>query len=276
MPSLPSDISIQLFTQAKQLPPTVWRTLQDHPRPANIILPQALKAKEEGSKDAAASNLWIICSTDSNIEFILSVTNGPLGAYPIFIVTTLPFEHLTDEHIRPCIRSLVFALAQAAPTSRVYSIFSVEPVTLIFADEWTQHTGIALADNHVYYAAKISHCTIKTLRPLSVIEAQENVLRPAVREDIEEIGDLCYHFASTSQPFILNKTRAQLEATSLVEKKQVWVHEAKGPEGTKEIASIVAFTRNSDRVAAITKVYTSKRWEHRRYAERLVRKVCEQ
>ncbi|KAG6885038.1 hypothetical protein C0993_006365 [Termitomyces sp. T159_Od127] len=268
MPGLASDISTQVFNQARQLPPEVWKTLQNYPRPANVILPQALEAR---SQDVAES-LWIVCSTKSYIEFILSVTNGPMGAYPVFIVTTLPFELLTDEYIRPCIRSLVVALARAAHTSRVYSIFSVEPVARIFADEWTGHTGIALAENPIYYDARITYCTLRTLQPPPINEAQGCIRRPAVRKDIEEIGELCYQFASTSQPFTLDRDQARFEAALLVEKKQVWVHEAKG---TKEIASIVAFTRNSDRVAAITKVYTSKKWTRQGYAERLVRKVCE-
>ncbi|KAG6872519.1 hypothetical protein C0995_009209 [Termitomyces sp. Mi166 len=276
MPFLPSDISIQVIFHAKQLPPAAWKVLEDHPRPANVILPHALGAKQEIANDAASSNLWIICSTNSKIEFILSVTTGPMGAYPVFIFTSLPFECLAEDYIRPCIQSLVVALAAAAPTARVYSIFSVEPVALIFAEEWTRHTGIDVADNHVYYAAKISYCTIETLQcPSEVEEPREYLLRPAADEDIEGIGELCYFFASDAKPFTLTQAQAELEAVTLVEKNQIWVHEAKGPGGTKEIASIVAFTRNSDRVAAITKVYTNKRWRGQGCAERLVRKVCE-
>lgn len=54
----------------------------------------------------------------------------------------------------------------------------------------------------------------------------------------------------------------------------VWVHEARTPGQAKEIASIVAFTRNSDKVAAITKVCTNPKWRRRGCAERLVRRVC--
>ncbi|KAH0588675.1 hypothetical protein J132_02187 [Termitomyces sp. J132] len=274
MPFLPSDISIQRISDPRKFPQAVWKVLQDNPRAANVILPQALEAKEK-SNSAASSDWWIICSTNSEIEFILSVTDGPLGPHPVFIFTPLPFDHLVDDYIRPCIRHLVVALAATVPTSRVFSIFSVQPVTRIFAEEWTPHTGVGLADNHEYYAAKISYCTIKTLRYSSVDESQKYVLRPAVHEDIEEVGELCYRFASTSEPFTLTEARAQQEAINLVEKGQVWVHEAKKLGGEKEIASIVAFTRNSDRVAAITKVHTKERWLRNGYAKRLVHKVCE-
>ncbi|KAG6853511.1 hypothetical protein C0991_003641 [Blastosporella zonata] len=300
MPALTSDISIEIFEDVKQLPAAAWKVLEDHPRPANIISPQALKARWEGSgpRKDKTTDLWIVCSTDSIIEFILSATEGSMGSYPIFIFTPLPSHCLSDDYIRPCIQSMVVALAAAAPISRVYSIFSLEPVAMIFAKEWTKRTGIELADDPVYYEAKLSYCTIDTLdkRSFTMDASRGYQLRPAVHEDIESIGELCYFFASDSvrllsystifakeltfhvlqQPFTLTKARAELEASILVEKKQVWVHEAKGSGGGKEIASIVAFTRNSDRVATISKVCTNERWQRQGCAERLVRKVCDQ
>ncbi|KAG6910442.1 hypothetical protein DXG01_010797 [Tephrocybe rancida] len=248
MPTLHSDISIASFTDVKNFPDAVWEVLEAHPRPANVILPQALKARAEGQRKAINQSLWIVCSTDSVIEFILSVTEGPMGAYPAFIFTPLPFDRLSDDYIRPSIRSMVVALVTALhTTSRIYSVFSAEPIARIFADEWAKHTGIKA--EQLYYAAKLSYCTIDTLdkRSSTVDMSRGYLLRPAVREDIEAIGELCYFFASESHPFTLTKARARTEASLLVEKKQVWVHEAKGSGGKKEIASIVAFTRNSDR-----------------------------
>jgi predicted GNAT family acetyltransferase len=51
------------------------------------------------------------------------------------------------------------------------------------------------------------------------------------------------------------------------------VHEIK-EGGETDIASIVAATRQSDTVAAITKVYTPEKWSRKGRAERLVRRVC--
>lgn len=65
------------------------------------------------------------------------------------------------------------------------------------------------------------------------------------------------------------------EATLLIEQRQVWVHTIKVHERPEEIASIVAVTRESPSVAAITKVYTNPDWRSRRCAERLVRKVTQ-
>jgi len=41
-----------------------------------------------------------------------------------------------------------------------------------------------------------------------------------------------------------------------------------------EVASIVACTRNTNRVATITKVYTPNEWRNKGCAGRLVRYVC--
>jgi predicted GNAT family acetyltransferase len=73
----------------------------------------------------------------------------------------------------------------------------------------------------------------------------------------------------------LTEERAIEEAALLVQNKQVWVlRVGRVGERNMTIASIVAFTRESDSVTGITKVYTSPKWRSRRCAERLVRSVC--
>jgi predicted GNAT family acetyltransferase len=54
------------------------------------------------------------------------------------------------------------------------------------------------------------------------------------------------------------------------------VHEICLPNQEAEIASIVAVTRTSETVAAITKVYTNRQWRQRGCAERLTRRVCKE
>lgn len=72
----------------------------------------------------------------------------------------------------------------------------------------------------------------------------------------------------------MSPSGAMAEASLLIKKGQVWVHEICAPRQRPEIASIVAVTRTSDTVAGITKVYTNPRWRQRGCAERLVRHVC--
>lgn len=59
----------------------------------------------------------------------------------------------------------------------------------------------------------------------------------------------------------------------LIKHKKVWVHTINQSNRTEDIASIVAVTRESASVSAITKVFTSESWRGRRCAERLVRHV---
>lgn len=59
----------------------------------------------------------------------------------------------------------------------------------------------------------------------------------------------------------------------MIENEQVWVYEIK-EGGETDIASIVAATRQSHTVAAITKVYTPEKWQRKGRAESLVHRFC--
>ncbi|KAG5638442.1 hypothetical protein H0H81_012659 [Sphagnurus paluster] len=279
MPSLASNISTETYDNARSLPTDVWHAIRSNARNANIVLPQTNKAlaDEKSFLDeiicSPIKSLWIVCRSHANVEFVLAVTEGFMGAYPIFIYTTLPFHNLTNEYIYPSIEVLVIALAAAVPRRRVYSIFAVEPIARVFAGEWTRFTGISNYATNPYYAAKISYCTANTLARQQNPPANYN-LRVGVTRDIQGIAELCYLFAKDSPPFCLTKEAALYEATQLVKKSQVWIHEAQ-QLGGGEIACIVAFTRNSETVAAITKVCTNPKWRRRGCAGRLVHKVCD-
>lgn len=72
---------------------------------------------------------------------------------------------------------------------------------------------------------------------------------------------------------MLSEEGAYKEAAYLTANKQLWVHESK-QNGKTSIASIVAVTRETESVSAITKVYTNPEHRRRGCAERLVREVC--
>lgn len=72
---------------------------------------------------------------------------------------------------------------------------------------------------------------------------------------------------------MLSPEGAHEEAKYLIAQRKVWVHTINRPGAPEEIASIVAVTRESADVSAITKVYTNQRWRGKRCAERLVRHV---
>ena len=71
--------------------------------------------------------------------------------------------------------------------------------------------------------------------------------------------------------FPLTVERALTEAREFISKGLVWVYDAAG-----DITTICAVTRNSHRVSAITKVYTTPRWRRQGCAEFLVRDVTAQ
>lgn len=64
---------------------------------------------------------------------------------------------------------------------------------------------------------------------------------------------------------------AELEATMLIGKQQIWVYAVDG-----EAVSICAVTRTTDNVAGVTKVFTKPASRKKGFAERLVRMVTAQ
>ena len=70
----------------------------------------------------------------------------------------------------------------------------------------------------------------------------------------------------------MTQEQARAEARELIGNKFVWVLTL----GPHRVVSLVAFTRNSEKVGTITKVFTDPAERGGRYAERLVRAVCEQ
>lgn len=74
---------------------------------------------------------------------------------------------------------------------------------------------------------------------------------------------------------MLTEEMALYEAELLIHSNAVWVHTMQGPgQVAPDVACIVAATRTTETVAAITKVYTSPNYRSRGCAERLVRFAC--
>ncbi|KAK0486490.1 hypothetical protein IW261DRAFT_1582299 [Armillaria novae-zelandiae] len=258
----------------KPVPLQGFVTLESDEANFNVIYPHALKcrAAELAGQPPKPEQVWIVyfaCDPEPRVQFVLSCTSTEMGKYPIFIATTLP----TNKHSLEFIQQPMFLLAkelrvhELVPVQRVYSIFAADAIAQHFATLWTGITGI----NHItqpYYAAKLTFCTKTTFRyrQATTVPGSTYELRPAVSSDTEDIAKLCYGFASESEPFVLDEAGALKEATLLVQQKQVWT--------CSSVASIVVFTRNSDTLATITKVYTNPDYRRRGCAERLVRRVC--
>jgi predicted GNAT family acetyltransferase len=78
-------------------------------------------------------------------------------------------------------------------------------------------------------------------------------------------------------PYLLDDQAAKQEAESLITDRKVWVHMIKkGDDEGWHIACLVATTRESDNVTAITKVYTAEVWRGMGCAARLMHRVCQE
>lgn len=282
MPGLLS--SIQRFDLSTGIPKAVWTALLANAARANLILPHAEKLfgyQKFTPKINSTEQLWLVYSKPgtSEIQFILSCTEGPLDKYPLFIVPTVPIASLTPKLLKSSMEALCSTLLNEPgfKKERVFSVFSVEVVTEAFVLAWEKLAKIGRFKDP-YYSAIFSVCTESTLvRHQRAARPSEDVVlepRPAVERDADQIAVLCREFAATSPPFILTIEKAREEARLLIANKQVWVLEIQKRNGAPEIATIVAVTRKSEGVATITKVYTPERWRGKGCAERLVRHVC--
>ncbi|KAG2341608.1 hypothetical protein BDR05DRAFT_964993 [Suillus weaverae] len=228
------------------IPEDVWVTLQNNTARANIILPHAEK------------QIWLVYSelTASNIRFILVSTEGPLGKYPLFIVPIAPIK-LTPELLQGPMEAFCEVLLNEVDVrrQRVFSVFSVEPVTKAFASAWEKIADIKCM-NEPYYDAIFSMCTSETL-VRNGPQSEDVILEPhpAVPQDLNEIAKLCREFASTSHPFILSSKQASEEARR---NGQVWVREIKKAGGETDI------------VAALTEISMLEKWQCKGRAERLI------
>ncbi|KAJ6590082.1 hypothetical protein DFH09DRAFT_1140853 [Mycena vulgaris] len=269
------------YRSARSLPTEVWDALEAHPENSNVILPIARKslAREINHESGAGRDqCWIVVHSFGAIDFVLSVTNGDIGTYPVFVFTTHPIHRLTSEFLLPRLVRLAEALRDAVPVPRVYSFFAPDAVTKMLVEIWFELTGVQ-GYHGPYYHAKLSYCTRRSFRnrEMTTFPGLVYELRPAVERDLEAVADLCYQFAADSDPFILTHEGAIKEAAILIRNQQIWVHGVRRVgDVAEDIASIVAFTRNTDTVATISKVFTNPNWRRRGCAERLVRRVCKQ
>ncbi|KAM5530598.1 hypothetical protein V8D89_015606 [Ganoderma adspersum] len=286
MSSNQSTFSISVTFQARDLPSEVWASFHENPHASNIMFAHASKAAKLSSTAPpnTAENVWIVLwdtrdrTSSPSVTFVLSCTTGPLGPYPVFIYTPLSSVSLQSVGIHPRLLAVARALKIAVPPERVFSVFAVDSVASTFADIWTAETGIPLATHPQYYHASLMCCDANLLRVrlLAELPGAEVVLRRAVSTDIPNVSRLCHAFAAGSEPFVLSNEKTVREAAIMIQNNQLWVHEVKASGRDAEIASIVATTRTTDTVAAVTKVFTNPKWRSRGCAERLLRYVCQQ
>ncbi|KAJ3564575.1 hypothetical protein NP233_g8204 [Leucocoprinus birnbaumii] len=278
--STSSRITTRLFHSPITLLAAQPSLLKEYQEELNILVPHmAIACAREINGTLGRDNLWITCSSgveDGVPDFILSCAEDSRGnKLPIFIATPRSVT-LTEnaDYLLPRLQALIQALVAEVNTARVFSVFAQALITRAFAQLWTEKTGIA-CEPDPYYSATYARCTRKTFRnrQFTVLGDTTYELRLAAEKDLEPLTDLGYDFALTSPPFEITREQALEEMRSLIAQKRIWVHTINRPGAQEEIASLVAVTRETVNVSAITKVYTNPRWRGKRCAERLVRHV---
>ncbi|KAJ2931526.1 hypothetical protein H1R20_g5568, partial [Candolleomyces eurysporus] len=274
------SFDVQIVKSTKDFPQKALAVLDANAAKANIILPIFLKRRDEEQRGIVSNEyLWLVCYDSparTEVEYIVSCTMGMMGRYPIFIFTTKAREDLKDDEVDYAMQAICEALDTCIQWKRVYSVFAVDRVAEKFSATWSQRTNIE-AYSAPYYDSTFSFLSKRNLvlpRQKTLLTDIQYDLCLATQEDIPAIGKLCEMFAAESEPFVLTPKQGRHEAELLVASGLVWVHRIQRGEGPKEIASIVAYTRNSNKVATITKVYTNPQWRRLGCAERLVRLVC--
>ena len=147
---------------------------------------------------ALDSQLWIVYQLNGNIEYVLAVTEGPMGPYPAFVFTTKHAKDLTGPLFDSQMEELAQELHARVDPRRIYSVFAIQPICTKFCDIWTRLTGIPIVDGP-YYDSLLSYCTRQTLRHDNQRPAPHDFeIRPATPGDIEMVAVMCQGFSEES------------------------------------------------------------------------------
>ena len=192
MPSASSLVEVAF--RASDLSVVARKALESVPVDASVILPTFNKCLElDKVRQSPLDHLWIaIYSRLGTVTLVLSCTDGYMGAYPIFIVNTIPID---DNDFASSIHLLALTLQRHVPIERVYSVFGPIKITQLFSRTWTQLTGVQ-AEAHPYYDAKISSLRRhESLQQPVTSESSTFEIGLATQADILPISQSCHAFA---------------------------------------------------------------------------------
>ncbi|KAG8744641.1 hypothetical protein FRC10_009674 [Ceratobasidium sp. 414] len=272
MPSLSGqpNISLTVHTTASDFLSATFEILMQKEEQSNIILSFALnqQRKEQqvarGQNMPPSHNLWVCVWTTrmasrtsapkATLDFVFAINENNFGGYPLFIWSNHPASELMPSFLDRRVQLAAMQLHKLVPAERVFSVFGLAPVVSSFRSLWSHISGKRAAPVPLY-AAKFTFCTKFTLQP-SIGVPGGDVMRSATAQDANQIARLCHEFAQDSVFFPLNAKESMSQAQQLIRDKQLWVYETRDAYNRPCIASMVASSRSSANVAAITKVYT--------------------
>lgn len=293
MPSLSGqpNISVTAYTTASDFLFASLDTLMQKEEQSNIILPFALKQQRREQemlrgqpvRSSTTQNLWLCVWTNRassrssapkvSLDFVFAINDNSFGGYPLFIWSNHPAGDLMPSFLDRRVQMAVVQLHRMVPPERIFSVFGLAPVVASFRSVWSHITG-KRAEQVPFYAAKFTLCTKFTLQP-SIGLPHGDCMRAATAQDADQVARLCQEFSEDSVFFPLDAKESMTQALQLIRDKQLWVYEIRDAYNRPCIASIVASSRSSANVAAITKVYTPPAFRGRKYALRLVQWVTQ-
>lgn len=203
-------VQIDVYDAAHRVPSHVFNALNRHERTANCVLPTLLKSRflESQGQAPPQKQVWVVCSSKNGdgtttLEFVLSVTEGYIDSYPVFLFTTLSSFQMTPDFLQRRMEQMARALSRFVPVQRVYAVYGPDLLARAFAWNWTSITGVQNLAEAPYYASKISYCTRETFKnntvPLRADLTSE--IRPANGDDLYDVMKCCFGFAADSVSF---------------------------------------------------------------------------
>ncbi|EJU02647.1 hypothetical protein DACRYDRAFT_21678 [Dacryopinax primogenitus] len=223
-------------------------------------------------RDAVYISVWTLDQNSRTLDFLIACT----GRKPVFVFTNHPSDALSPAFLERRLVPLAERMKQVIAEHRVFSIVGLEPVTAYLASVWETLTGHYIL-RPAYYEATHTFCTRQTLARPRQPFAGECRMGLATEAHITQAGRLCSVFTDSAHddPYKLSVKQGIQEASYLIGRKELYVCEAPLPgTGAYEVVCIIAVTRKSSKVAAVSKVFTHMNHRRKGYAKHLLTFVC--
>jgi len=242
-------------------------------RKASLIDSSSVLAEDgQSARNAVYVSVWTLDQDYRTLDFVIACA----GRKPIFVFTNRSSCDLSPDFLERRMHLLAERMQKVIPERRVFAIVGMERVTQSLAKAWESRTGHRVKQP-AYYQATHTFCTRQTLAPIRPSRSARCRMSLATKAHISQVGRLCSAFTQSAHddPYQLSLEQGIQEATCLIKREELYVCEVALPDTEKyEVVCIIATTRKSDKIAAVSKVYTHP--DHRRqgYAKELLTYVC--
>ncbi|KZO96417.1 hypothetical protein CALVIDRAFT_563905 [Calocera viscosa TUFC12733] len=227
-------------------------------------------------REAYFISVWTVNAGVTSLDFAIACA----GKKPLFLFSPRDKSDFTPEFLQPRMSALAGRMLAVIPSKRVFSMFGHTRPIRSLAAEWSNISGHSVYTNRStrtvepFYHASYTFCTPQTFTGARALPPNHRV-RIADANHSLKAAPLCEEFANDSVFFPLSREGAVQQAADMIAKRQLWVYEVFDPRTQAvEVVSLVAVTRDTDNIAAISKVFTSPEWRGKGFARSIVAIVC--